>query len=52
MAETALRTYALPELIPFLEHLEPEIPLWAANPPHFLVGRADAVAVQDMPRAR
>jgi ATP-dependent exoDNAse (exonuclease V) beta subunit len=47
MAETALRTYALPELAPFLEHLEPEIPLWAANPPHFLVGRADAAAVQD-----
>jgi ATP-dependent exoDNAse (exonuclease V) beta subunit len=47
MAETALRTYALPELTPFLEHLEPEIPLWAANPPHFLVGRADAAAVQD-----
>ena len=47
MAETALRTYALPELAPILEHLEPEIPLWAANPPHFLVGRADAAAVQD-----
>jgi ATP-dependent exoDNAse (exonuclease V) beta subunit len=47
MAETALRTYALPELAPFLEHLKPEIPLWAANPPHFLVGRADAAAVQD-----
>ena len=46
MAKTALRTLALPELAPFLAQLVPEIPLWAANPPHFLVGRADAAAIE------
>lgn len=46
MAETALRTLALPELAPFLGQLIPEIPLWAANPPHYLVGRADAAVVE------
>jgi ATP-dependent exoDNAse (exonuclease V) beta subunit len=45
LAETALRTFALPELAPFLALLVPEIPLWAANPPHFLAGRADAAAI-------
>ncbi len=46
MAETALRTLALPELAPFLGQLVPEIPLWAANPPHYLAGRADAAAIE------
>ena len=46
MAETALRTLALPELAPFLGQLIPEIPLWAANPPHYLAGRADAAVVE------
>jgi ATP-dependent exoDNAse (exonuclease V) beta subunit len=46
MAETALRTLALPELAPFLAQLVPEIPLWAANPPHYLAGRADAAAIE------
>ncbi|WP_420738121.1 UvrD-helicase domain-containing protein [Bradyrhizobium japonicum] len=46
MAETALRTLALPELAPFLAQLVPEVPLWAANPPRFLAGRADAAAVE------
>ncbi|MBK5650339.1 exodeoxyribonuclease V subunit beta [uncultured Bradyrhizobium sp.] len=46
MAETALRTLALPELAPFLGLLVPEIPLWAANPPHYLAGRADAAAIE------
>ncbi len=45
MAETALRTLALPELAPFLAQLVPEVSLWAANPPHFLAGRADAAAI-------
>ncbi|WP_247279095.1 UvrD-helicase domain-containing protein [Bradyrhizobium sp. 182] len=45
MAETALRTLALPELVPFLAQLVPEVPLWAANPPRFLAGRADAAAI-------
>ena len=46
MADTALRTLALPELAPFLGQLVPEIPLWAANPPRYLAGRADAAAIQ------
>ncbi|UPT89808.1 UvrD-helicase domain-containing protein [Bradyrhizobium barranii subsp. apii] len=46
MAETALRTLALPELAPFLAKLVPEVPLWAANPPCFLAGRADAAAIE------
>jgi ATP-dependent exoDNAse (exonuclease V) beta subunit len=45
MAETALRTLGLPELAPFLAQLVPEIPLWAATPSHYLVGRADAAAI-------
>ena len=47
MAETALRTLALPELAPFLHQLVPEIPVWAANPPHYLAGRADAAAIEE-----
>jgi ATP-dependent exoDNAse (exonuclease V) beta subunit len=46
MAQTALRTLALPELAPFLAQLVPEVPLWAANPPRFLAGRADAAAIE------
>jgi ATP-dependent exoDNAse (exonuclease V) beta subunit len=46
MAQTALRTLALPELAPFLAQLVPELPLWAANPPRFLAGRADAAAIE------
>jgi ATP-dependent exoDNAse (exonuclease V) beta subunit len=46
MAQTALRTLALPELAPFLAKLVPEVPLWAANPPRFLAGRADAAAIE------
>jgi len=46
MAETALRTLALPELAPFLAQLVPEVPLWAANPPRYLAGRADAAAIE------
>lgn len=46
MATTALRTLALPELTPFTPRLVPEVPLWAASPPHFLAGRADAVMME------
>ena len=46
MAQTALRTLALPELAPFLAQLVPEVPLWTANPPRFLAGRADAAAIE------
>lgn len=46
MAATALRTFRLPELAPFISRLVPEMPLWAASPPRFLAGRADAVVVE------
>lgn len=46
MATTALRTLALPELAPVISRLVPEMPLWAASPPRFLAGRADAVVVE------
>lgn len=46
MAVTALRTLGLPELTPFVSRLVPEIPLWAASPPRFLAGRADAVVME------
>lgn len=46
MAEAALRTLALPELAPFLAQLVLEVSLWAADPPHFLAGRADAAAIE------
>ena len=46
MAATALRTLGLPELNPFVSRLVPEIPLWAASPPRFLAGRADAVVME------
>ncbi len=46
MADTALRTFALPELAPFVDRLVPEIPLWEANPPHYLAGRADAAVIE------
>ena len=45
MAGTALRTYKLPELAPFLHSLIPEVPLWAANSPHYFAGRVDAAAI-------
>jgi exodeoxyribonuclease-5/CRISPR-associated exonuclease Cas4 len=46
MATTALRTLGLTELAPFISRLVPEIPLWAASPPRFLAGRADAVMME------
>ena len=46
LAITALRTFGLPELAPFIKKLVPEIPLWAASPPRFLAGRADAAAAE------
>lgn len=46
MATTALRTLCLPELTPYIAELVPEIPLWAATPPRFLAGRADAAVIE------
>ena len=43
MATTALRTAGLPELTRFIPRLVPEVPLWAARPPRYLAGRADAI---------
>ncbi|KAB2684424.1 UvrD-helicase domain-containing protein [Brucella tritici] len=42
MGRTALQTLRMPELEPFIGRLVPEIPLWAAAPPRYLAGRADA----------
>ncbi len=47
MGRTAMRTLHLPELAPFIGRLAPEIPLWAATPPRYLAGRADAAWVDD-----
>lgn len=46
MASTVLRTLGLSELAPYVSRLVPEVPLWAASPPRFLAGRADAVVVE------
>jgi hypothetical protein len=45
MANTALETYRLPELAPFVRDLVPEFSLWSADPPHYVAGRADAASV-------
>ncbi|WP_246705514.1 exodeoxyribonuclease V subunit beta [Rhizobium sp. P40RR-XXII] len=42
MGRTALRTLRMPDLEPFMGRLVPEISLWAAAPPRYLAGRADA----------
>jgi ATP-dependent exoDNAse (exonuclease V) beta subunit len=47
MATAALRTLGLPELATFIARLVPEIPLWAASPPRFLAGRADAAVTEE-----
>lgn len=46
MANTALRTFAHPELAPFRDRLASEVPLYgaAARPGELIAGRADAVA--------
>lgn len=46
MATAVLRTLTLPELAPFVARLVPEIPLWAASPPRYLTGRADAALTE------
>jgi CRISPR-associated exonuclease Cas4 len=50
MADTALRTFALPELRPFRHRLVSEVPLYGAAPAgagELISGRADAVARAD-----
>ncbi|TIP11325.1 exodeoxyribonuclease V subunit beta [Mesorhizobium sp.] len=45
MARTALRTYELPDLAPIRASLVPELPIWSADPPRYLAGRADAASI-------
>ena len=50
MADTALRTLALPDLEPFRHRLVPEMPLYggaSVNANELIAGRADAVAPAD-----
>lgn len=50
MADTALRTFTLPELQPFIHQLVPEVPLYGttiAGTGGLISGRADAVARAD-----
>jgi CRISPR-associated exonuclease Cas4 len=47
MAETALRTLALPEIAALKPYLVPELAVWAARENYFVAGRADAVAIRD-----
>ena len=50
MADTALRTFTLPELQPFTQRFVPEVPLYGgttAGADELISGRADAVALSD-----
>ena len=50
MADTALRTFTLPESQPFIHRFVPEVPLYgatAAGAGELISGRADAVALAD-----
>jgi CRISPR-associated exonuclease Cas4 len=49
MADTALRTFILPELQPFIHRFVPEVPLYGATAAggEVISGRADAVALAD-----
>ena len=50
MADTALRTFTLPELQPFIQRFVPEVPLYGrttAGADELISGRADAVALAD-----
>jgi CRISPR-associated exonuclease Cas4 len=46
MADTALRTLALPEIATLRPHLVPELAVWAARDAYLVAGRADALAVR------
>jgi len=47
MAETALRTLALPEIAALKPFLVPEMAIWAARKDYLVAGRADALAIRD-----
>jgi ATP-dependent exoDNAse (exonuclease V) beta subunit len=46
MAETALRTLALPEISTLRPYLVPELAIWATGDDYLVAGRADALAVR------
>jgi ATP-dependent exoDNAse (exonuclease V) beta subunit len=47
MADTALRTLALPEIALLRPHLVPELAVWAARDTYLVAGRADALAIRE-----
>jgi ATP-dependent exoDNAse (exonuclease V) beta subunit len=47
MADTALRTLALPEIAVLRPYLVPELAIWAARDTYLLAGRADALAIRE-----
>ena len=46
MAETALRTLALPEISALRRYLVPELAIWAVGQDYLVAGRADALAIR------
>jgi ATP-dependent exoDNAse (exonuclease V) beta subunit len=47
MADTALRTLALPEISALRPYLVPELAIWAARDAYLVAGRADALAIRE-----
>ena len=47
MADTALRTLALPEIAVLRPHLVSELAIWAARDTYLVAGRADALAIRE-----
>jgi CRISPR-associated exonuclease Cas4 len=47
MADTALRTLALPEIALLRPYLVPELAIWAARDTYLVAGRADALAIRE-----
>lgn len=45
VAETALRTFGMPAILPFRARLMPEVSIWASEGENYLAGRADAVVM-------
>jgi ATP-dependent exoDNAse (exonuclease V) beta subunit len=47
LADTALRTLALPEIAALRPYLVPELAIWAARDAYLVAGRADALAIRE-----
>jgi CRISPR-associated exonuclease Cas4 len=47
MADTALRTLAMPEIAVLRPYLVPELAIWAARDTYLVAGRADALAIRE-----